>query len=242
MVRIKFKLIVLFFLVLTSVHAQVINSGIGGNSSTDLLARIDEDVLKQNPDLVIVMVGTNDMLNSRKMASYQQFASNLSEIVNQLKQNSAKVVLLAPLTVDAQFLFERHDKKLFDELPNEKMDSARKIVSRIAKEKQVYFIDIFQKFQDLGLPRHNEDLFIMNPKNSGFRDGVHPTALGYFLIAENVFLFLKENKLIEKGSKIICFGDSITKGSKVKGSGTAEGETYPAYLQKLITKYLAYEE
>lgn len=236
-----FQLIVLFVIVSTSVDAQVINAGVAGNTSTELLARIEQDVLSQKPGLVIVMVGTNDMLNSRKMNTYREYASNLETIVKRLKAINAKVVLMSPSTVDAQYLFERHDRNSFQELPNVKMDSARAIVSRIAKQNQAYLIDIFQQFQDLNLPQHNKDLFIMNLDNSGYRDGVHPTRLGYFFIAENVFNFLKRNDLIKKGNKVVCFGDSITKGSKVKGSGTSEGETYPAYLQKSITKYLAHE-
>lgn len=232
-----FQLTALLLLVSLKIDAQVINAGVAGNTSSDLLARIERDVLNHKPDLVIVMVGTNDMLNSGKMNSYEKFASNLSEIVIQLKQIYSKVLLLSPPPADSAYLFERHDRKLFHDTPNVKLDSARQIVSRIAGEKQVYFIDIFQKFQDLNLPKHNEDMYIMNPANSGFRDGIHLTPLGYLLIAENVYNFLKKNNLLEKGDKIICFGDSITKGSKVKGAGTAEGETYPAFLSNFISNH-----
>ncbi|WP_347840824.1 GDSL-type esterase/lipase family protein [uncultured Draconibacterium sp.] len=230
-------LIGLIVLVSVNSQAQVINAGVGGNSTSDLLERIEKDVLQQEPDLVIVMVGTNDMLNSKKMNSYEQYASNLDEIVKTLKQNKAEVVVMAPPPADSSYLFERHDRKLFASAPNVKLDSARQIVAKTARKQNVHFIDIYQQFSNLNLPQHNTDLFIMNPKNSGYRDGVHPTALGYHFIAENVFQFLKKKKLLEKGDKVLCFGDSITFGSKVKGSGTAEGETYPAYLQNAITTY-----
>ncbi|WP_430933450.1 SGNH/GDSL hydrolase family protein [Saccharicrinis sp. 156] len=187
-----FQLVVWLLLGLIHIDAQVINAGIAGNTSTQLLARIENDVLKHKPDLVIVMVGTNDMLNSRRMNTYKQYSSNLSEIVNKLKQNNAQVVLLAPPPVDSIYLFERHDRTEFKELPNVKLDSVRHIVARTARKNQVYFIDIFQKFQDLNLPKHNEDVFIMNPNNSAYRDGVHPTRLGNFFVAENVFNFLRK--------------------------------------------------
>jgi len=222
-----FRLIAMLLLMALGVNAQ---------------ARIDKDVLSLDPDWVIVMVGTNDMLNSRKMSAYSTYASNLGVIVKKLKNANAKVLLLSPPPVDEQYLFERHDRNLFHELPNVKMDTVRHIVSRTARENQVYFIDIFQKFRDLNLPKHNEDLFILNPENSGYRDGVHPTRLGYFFIAENVFRFLKNNKLVKNGDTVVCFGDSITKGSKVKGAGTAEGETYPAYLQESINQIITNEK
>lgn len=217
--------------------AQVINAGVSGNSTTDMLARINSDVLEARSNLVIVMVGTNDMLNSRKMNSYEVYAANLEKIVSILRDNHAKIVLLSPPPVDSLYLFERHNRDLFLETPEVKMDSVRHIVKRIATQNNTHFVDIYQKFKDLNLPRHNEDLFIMNTNNSGFRDGVHPTRLGYFLIAETVFNYLKNNNLIGENTKITCFGDSITYGSKVKGSGTTSGETYPAYLSKKISDF-----
>lgn len=229
-----FRLIVMLLLMGLGANAQVFNAGVAGNTSSELLARINADVLSLDPDLVIVMAGTNDMLNSRKMTAYDTYASNLEAIVEQLKTNNTEVLLLSPPPVDEQYLFERHDKNLFHESPNVKMDSVRNIVARTARKNQVYFVDIFQEFSDLNLPKHNRDLFIMNPFNSGTRDGVHPTRLGYFFIAENVSRFLKNKHLIKKGDTVVCFGDSITKGAKVKGSGTASGETYPAYLQASI--------
>jgi lysophospholipase L1-like esterase len=69
---------------------------------------------------------------------------------------------------------------------------------------------------------------IKNEKNSGKKDGVHPTALGYRFIAQNVYNFLVENKLLKPNQGIICFGDSITRGG-------GQGANYPTYLDELIT-------
>jgi len=56
------------------VKGQVINSGIKGNTTTDILGRLKKDVLDKKPDLVILMVGTNDMLNSKKMKVVTYFS------------------------------------------------------------------------------------------------------------------------------------------------------------------------
>ena len=79
----KVILLLVLSMLITSlpVSAQVINAGVGGNTTKDLLVRIDRDVIDLNPDLVIVMVGTNDMLNSRKMVSYSDYTSNLELLV-----------------------------------------------------------------------------------------------------------------------------------------------------------------
>jgi len=216
---------------------NVINAGIGGNTSGDLLGRVHEDVVSQNPDLVILMVGTNDMVNSRKMVSYETFTNNLVDIVNSLKDAKINIVLLSPLPVDTIYLFQRHQRSSYVELPNNKLANTRNIIRQISEDNDLYFVDIFAEFVKRGLPEHNTDDIIRNVNNCGVNDGVHPTEKGYELMAQLVFDYLLEKKLMKQGMKIICFGDSITQGVHVEGEGTAQGHTYPARLSNLINSY-----
>ena len=218
-------------------RVKVINAGIGGNTFGDLLGRVHEDVVSQNPDLVIIMVGTNDMVNSRKMVSYETFNSNLLDIVNILKDAKINIVLLSPLPVDTIYLFQRHQRSSYVELPNNKLANISDIVRQTSEDNDLYFVDIFAEFFKRGLPEHNTDDIIRNINNCGVNDGVHPTEKGYELIAQLVFDYLHGNKLIKQGMKVICFGDSITEGVHVKGEGTARGHTYPAGLSNLINSY-----
>ena len=226
--------IILFVTSSISTYAQVINAGVRGNTAVDLLERLNDDVLIKSPDLVIVMVGTNDMLNSKKLVSYQAYEDYLERMVIRIKQMKSNVVLMTSPPADSVYLFKRHDKKLFKESPNMKLDSARNRVHHVAKKLSVHYLDLFQVFNDMNLPKHNSDLFFKNSSNSGAADGVHPTALGYRFIGEFVFRYLKENLLLKNPQKIICLGDSITYGSGMVGRGTATGDTYPAVLQDFI--------
>ncbi|MCL5128532.1 MULTISPECIES: GDSL-type esterase/lipase family protein [unclassified Algibacter] len=213
------------------VNAQVvINAGVGGNATTNILKRLEKDVLNEKPDLVILMVGTNDMLNSKKMISYKTYRKNMKVLVDKIKKSGSDVLLMSSPPADSVYLFERHNKEIFKESPNEKLNKIRGIVSKIALDKQVYFLDVYQAFVNLNVPKHNKDLFFRNAMNSGARDGVHPTVLGYHFIAELVFQYLKKNSLLEAYNKIICLGDSITNGSGVKDKVQA----YPGVLQSLI--------
>ena len=216
---------------------KVINAGIGGNNTIDLLNRIDTDVISKDPGMVVVMAGTNDMLNSRKMLSYEEYSTNLRLITQKLKKSGMEVILISPPPVDSIFLFERHDRELFIESPNAKLDSISHINREIAFENNVYFIDLFEIFRNRNIPKHNEDLFIRNPKNSGIRDGVHPTEKGLMLIAEIIYRFLKENYLLRKDMKILCFGDSITRGINVSKKGEISVASYPSYLLGLLDSH-----
>ncbi|WP_430933835.1 SGNH/GDSL hydrolase family protein [Saccharicrinis sp. 156] len=215
----------------------IVNKGVGGNSTLDLLKRLDKDVLKENPDLVILMVGANDMLNSRKMLSYAQYSENLEKIVRTVKESGSQVLMMSSPPVDSAYLFQRHDRTKYKQAPNEIMDSVSHIVKGIAFKNKVLFVNLFEEFMALSVPVYNQDLFIRNIKNSNKADGVHPTSLGYHFIANVIYQYLKENKLLKNYKKIICFGDSITNGAGAKGSGTVKGENYPSYLNKLINNY-----
>ena len=219
-------------------NAELINAGISGNNTLDLLERLDRDVLDENPDLVIIMVGTNDVLNSAKMISYRDYAENLWQIIRKIKEAGVEVLLLSPTPVDTVYLFERHERSFYEHTPGMKLDSLSGIMQQLSSDYNTLFLDLGNTFKARNLPRHNQDLYIRNPTNSGVRDGVHPTVPGYQLIAETIFQFLVKNDLLHGKMKIVCFGDSITYGSGAKGAGTLAGENYPSFLSMMINEQL----
>ena len=213
---------------------NVINAGIGGNTTNDLLKRVDDDVINKQPDMVIIMVGTNDMLHSRKMISYEEYKQNIEKIIKKLKSAKIEIVLCSPPTVDSLYLFERNERELGIMAPNIKLDSIARIMKNLSITEKISFVDINGKFRNMNLPAHNIDNYIQNEKNSNVRDGIHPTSTGYNLIAETIYNFLIEHKLIKPKIKVVCFGDSITFGPGVDGEGTSDGDTYPANLKRRL--------
>ncbi|GEO06064.1 hypothetical protein AAE02nite_37280 [Adhaeribacter aerolatus] len=229
-------MIALSFLMLGScaVKHEVLNKGIAGNSTNDLIKRIDQDVLAEKPDLVIMLVGTNDMLNSGKFISYGQFQANYAAMLNKLKAQNISVVVMSPPPVDTAYLFKRHQRALFTEDPNHKIDSVSSIIRQLAQVNQIYFMDLNKLFKAAGSPNPSAQSLLINQANFNKADGVHPTAAGYRFMAQHLYDFLQANHLLKKNKKILCFGDSITFGAFMDGQGTAGGETYPAFLQALL--------
>lgn len=221
---------------LTSCTGQfkVLNKGIGGNNSNDLLRRLNADVLQEKPDLVIMMVGSNDMVNSKKLIDYPLFKDNYQQLIDQIKSTGAKIVLMSPPPVDTGYIYKRHDRKAYKEPLNYKLDSLNKLVKEIARTNDIHFVDLYSLFKSKGSPNREISSLILNQNNFGKDDGIHPTKQGYQLIAETVYSYLKKNRLLKKGNKLICFGDSITYGAYMSGEGTASGDTYPAFLSRLI--------
>jgi acyl-CoA thioesterase-1 len=69
----------------------VLNRGVSGDTTADALARLKRDVLDENPRVVLVCLGANDML--RSLPADEQFA-NLRKVVTAIRSNGARVILI----------------------------------------------------------------------------------------------------------------------------------------------------
>ncbi|WP_084289156.1 SGNH/GDSL hydrolase family protein [Pedobacter nyackensis] len=218
-----------------SSRITVLNKGVAGNNSRDLLKRIEKDVLQEKPDLVVMMVGSNDMVNSGKLVAYPEFKENYERLLKKMTSSGVTVVVMSPPPVDTAYILKRHDRILYDEPLDHKLDSLNRLVGQIAKANGIHFIDLYTLFKSKGSPSRAPGSLTMNQANFGKEDGIHPTKRGYMLIAETLYRYLKKNKLLRKSKKIICFGDSITYGAFMEGAGTSTGDTYPSFLKNMIT-------
>ena len=69
----------------------IVNRGVSGDTTADALARLERDVLAEDPRIVLVCLGGNDML--RRMPADQQF-DNLRAIVRRIQEKGALVILI----------------------------------------------------------------------------------------------------------------------------------------------------
>jgi len=217
-------------------NITLINAGISGNTSLDVLNRLSSDVIPFEPDLVILMIGTNDLLNTNNLLGYKEYESNLVEIVNALRERCIKILLLSPPPVDEVYLYQRHDKRKYKNRPNKMLNKISESMKRLVDREYVKFFDLNNELLVKGIPYHNKDKVIMNMKNSGREDGVHLTPFGYRLIANMIAKYLKSYNWVLPQMKILCLGDSITYGKYVLGEGTSTGHTYPFFLKRKLNQ------
>lgn len=214
---------------------EVLNRGIGGNNSRHLLKRVDSDVLAAEPDLVVLMVGTNDMLNSGAAVPLEEYRANLRTLAEQILGAGARLVLMTIPPCDEPALFSRHPRAFFEtRSPGERIADANAEVVRLAKEMGIPVVDVFQILNSIGAPGPDASSVLRNLANCGVNDGVHPTPEGYRLIA--TALYQEIAGMNERPKRIVCFGDSITYGHGAAGAGTSEGDTYPGFLAKLLAR------
>jgi acyl-CoA hydrolase len=70
---------------------SIINAGRSGDTTGDALSRLDTTVLSRNPDIVIVFLGGNDILQS---VPVQQRVTNITTIVQRIRQAGGAVILI----------------------------------------------------------------------------------------------------------------------------------------------------
>ena len=85
------------------VYLRVTNSGIGGNTSRDLLQRFDRDVVSLKPDWVSICIGINDVWRQfdspaipDEQVSPEEYRSNVEKMILSVKDNVKGIFLMTP--------------------------------------------------------------------------------------------------------------------------------------------------
>ncbi len=96
---------------------QVVNAGINGNTSADVLARV-ETIIAQHPDLVLLSVGGNDVLQRVQSVST---TANITMTIDTLKSANVPVVLIAQPYFSTSALFGKaSDNPIYEDIADAK--------------------------------------------------------------------------------------------------------------------------
>ena len=96
--------------------AEVIKSGVGGHTSSESMKRLQSGVLNHKPEMVVILLGTNDIrVDAKKHVPREKFQENLTAMVVASQEGGAEVVLCTLPPIDAEPYFKRHDKAVFDQ-------------------------------------------------------------------------------------------------------------------------------
>lgn len=155
-------------------HIRVLNTGISGNTSRDLLARYDTDVLQHQPGWVSVMIGINDIwrqfdqpLKTETHVLLEEYVENVSVMIEKTQPYADGLLLVSPCYMEQNL-----------EDPMRRMTGAYQAVLReLAQRYGVLYVDA-QKEMDR--------YFAAYPPESMAWDRVHPNHVGHMLIARAI--------------------------------------------------------
>lgn len=157
---------------------ELVGAGIGGNKIYDLYLRIEDDVLKKRPDIVVVYVGVNDVWHKASSGTgtdYNKFGRFYEAVVNKLQAAGVKVIVCTPAVIG-----ERTDH-------SNQQDGDLNLYSQWLRDfcagRQLPLVDLRRNFIQYNLAN--------NPlnKESGIltSDRVHLNAAGNLLVATSMW-------------------------------------------------------
>jgi len=81
---------------------QLIGAGIGGNKVYDLFLRMEDEVLAQNPDVVVIYIGVNDVWHKTSHGTgtdADKFTGFYNAIIKKLQSKGIKVICCTPAVI-----------------------------------------------------------------------------------------------------------------------------------------------
>ena len=156
---------------------DLIGAGIGGNKVYDLYLRMDDDVLSQNPDVVFIWVGVNDVWHKATSGTgtdADKFDKFYEAIINKLLDRHIRTILVTPAVIG--------EKTDFTNQQDGDLNAYSQIVRNLAQKYHCGLVDLREIF-------HNYELK-NNPgnKESGILtlDRVHLSDAGNQLVADKM--------------------------------------------------------
>lgn len=170
-----------------AVTLSVINAGIGGDTATAALERLDRDVIRHQPDLLLVSFAGNDY--SFEPHLVQRFEDSTREIIRTVRaKTAADIILLTSTHMAGRENDNTTDKgflRILMRYQNEGVvERYADIVRRIGREENVPVADVHAKWDELAAEGVDTTALLVNGLN-------HPSAEAHQIHAEAIFEILK---------------------------------------------------
>jgi len=143
----------------------------GGHKITDLLKRVDQDVLSKKPTLVVIQIGVND---ASAGVTPEMFKAQLTELIGKLQGGGARVVQCTCTC--------RIEGYGSENAMDQKLDALAAVARGLAREKQLPLVDLRQAFIDYWKINNPEN----KPKGFLTYDGNHWTETGHRYVADQM--------------------------------------------------------
>lgn len=147
-----------------------VGRGISGQTSAEMLVRFRKDVIELDPEVVVILAGTNDMALNNGYISYENVVRNIASMCDLAKAHKIKVALCS-VTPSTTFCWRPEIDA------RNKIVELNKHIKAYADEHKILYVDYHSALKD---------------ENNGFRseltkDGCHPEMPGY-AIMEKIIL------------------------------------------------------
>lgn len=155
-------------------NQPVVNSGIAGNTTDQILASMKTRVYDYNPSKIFLLVGTNDLRDGK---SQEAVVQNIEKIIEEIQTNRKQ----AEIFVESLYPVNASVSSAVGVRSNETIQNINAQLEEYCKEKNLTYIDLYAKLQDEQ----------GNLQTQYTVDGLHLSDMGYQVVAEVLQEYLK---------------------------------------------------
>ena len=165
-----------------SANYELAGAGVGGDKIYDLYLRMEEDVLKQNPDIVVMYIGVNDVWHKASSGTgtdYNKFGRFYEAVVHKLQAAGIKVIVCTPAVIG-----ERTDHS---NQQDGDLNLYSNWIRNYSTKNNLPLVDLRKGFIEYNLKNNPQN------KESGIltTDRVHLTHAGNLFVAEEMWKVIR---------------------------------------------------
>jgi lysophospholipase L1-like esterase len=153
---------------------ELIGEGISGNKVYDLYFRMEDDVIRKSPDVVVIWVGVNDVWHKKSGTGTDadKFEKFYLAMVRKFKAANIRAIVCTPATIG--------EKKDYTNEQDGDLNKYAEIIRKIATEEQLTLVDMRTAFENYEKANNSKNL------DMGLltADGVHLNDAGNQFVAK----------------------------------------------------------
>lgn len=161
---------------------NIVNSGISGNTTKDILNDLDNRVYRYNPSKVVLLIGINNFLYNDD--SVDTVVSDIEDITKKINKKipNCKIYVESIYPINSDWK-DKHNSNVpeIDEIKPKIIETNNRL-KKICKDNNYEYLDIFK------LLRTDEDLLDSDYTD----DGLHPNDQAYIIISDYLKAILFE--------------------------------------------------
>lgn len=192
---------------LGTIQYKYINHGIAGYESYNVLMKLDKSI-RTMPDLVVLLVGTNDVLSSlnpklarlsRKLKhiphepTLDHYSNNITSIIKKLKQETQSKIAIASLPVVGENL---------DSIENKTISEYNAELKKIAENESIDYLIVHEKQKN----------YLINKIEGKGKDSINNTRMAFKSLFLHYMLF-KSLDTISRENGFLLLTDGIHQNS-----------------------------
>lgn len=163
------------YILSSNIDISVINKGINGNTTTDMLNRFTEDVIMFDPNKIFIMGGSNDLLSNRPISS---IISNIELMIIESLSKTKEIIIGIPPRIIKEDAYKLFMPSLTYDYCESNLPNLRNDLINLCKKYSIKYID----FYDLTLKAASNEIFI---------DGIHLNPRGQRLFFRELIRILQ---------------------------------------------------